>query len=195
MLRSSDGEASLELQVDEGVEPVREWDEGHPSKHEEEVPVLPGGGEGSKDDLERGAEQEDELEWAENTGDLIVDEIVDVPAEGVDIVVLVDSVGVDLAAFGLGVVIPVEIPGVSSTYSIPEDEEREGRPPKGNPDIASSEELVTSLLECVDSLWVLQRWHVWSLGSVSGGVDLTGLVEVPLESLFPLGDRQRLWYS
>merc|ERR1711934_1017667 len=135
MLCSSDGEASLELPVDERVEPVREWDEGHPSEHEEEVPVLPGGGEGSEDDLEGRAEEEDELEWAENTGDLIVDEIVDVPAEGVDVVVLVDSMGVDLAAFGLGVVIPIEIPRVAGTYSIPEDEEGEGRPPKGYPDI------------------------------------------------------------
>ena len=71
------------------------------------------------------------------TGDLIVDEIVDIPAEGVDVVVLVNSVGVDLASFGLGVVIPVEIPRVAGTYSIPEDEEGEGRPPKGNPDITS----------------------------------------------------------
>ena len=134
---SSYCEASLELPVDERVEPVCEWDEGHPSEDEEEVPVLPGGGEGREDDLEGDACEENELEWAENTGDLIVDEIVDVPAEGVDVVVLVDSVWVHLAAFGLGVVIPVEIPGVAGTYSIPEDEEGEGRPPKGNPDITS----------------------------------------------------------
>ena len=106
-----------------------------------------------------------------------------------------DSMWVDLASFGLGVVIPVEIPGVAGTYSIPEDKEWEGRPPKGNPDITGGEELVTSLLECVDSLRVLQRRHIRSLGSVSGRVHLAGFVEVPLESLLPLGDGQCLWYS
>ena len=165
---SSYCEASLELPVDERVEPVGEWNEGHKSEDEEEVPVLPGGGEGRKDHLQGDARQEDKLEWAENTRNLIVDEIVDVAAEGVDVVVLVDSVGVDLASFGLSVVIPVEIPGVSSTYSIPEDKEREGRPPKGNPDITGGEEHITTLLECVDSLGVLQRRHEWGGRSIPG---------------------------
>ena len=41
---------------------------------------------------------------------MIVDEIVYVSAEGVDVVVFVDSMWVHLASFGFGVVIPIEIP-------------------------------------------------------------------------------------
>ena len=126
---------------------------------------------------------------------MIVDEIVDVPAEGEDVVVFVDSVWVHLTSFGLGIVVPVEVPGVTSSYSIPEDEEGQGRPPKGDPDVARGKQLVTPLLECVDSLWVLQRWHVWRLRSVPRRVHLAGLVEVPLEAFLPFSDRKCLGYS
>ena len=98
------------MPVDEWVDPVGEGDEWHPSEDEEEIPVFPRRGEGGEDDLEGDAEEENHLEWAENTGDLIVDEVVDVAGEGEDVVVFVDSVWVHLTSFGLSVVIPVEIP-------------------------------------------------------------------------------------
>ena len=104
---SSDGKSTLKLPVDEWVEPVREGHEWHPSEYEEEVPVLPWGGEGGEADLEWGAEEKDVLEGTENTGNLVVDEVVDVAAEGIHIVVFMDSVRVDLAAFSLGIVIPI----------------------------------------------------------------------------------------
>lgn len=166
-IRSSYCESTLKLPVDERVEPVGEGYEGHPSEDEEEVPVLPRGGEGSEDDFEWDAEEEDVLEWAENTGDLVVDEVVDVAAEGVHVVVFMDSMRVDLASFGLSVVIPIQIPGVAGTYSIPEDKERQSCPPKCDPDIASTQQLVTSLLECVDSCWILKWWYEWRIWAIS----------------------------
>ena len=58
-----------------------------------------------------------------------------------------DSVRIDLAALGLRIVIPEEIPGVAGTNSIPKDKERQGCPPNGDPDVASRQKFISPLLE------------------------------------------------
>tara|TARA_B100000780_G_C20894767_1_gene356078 strand:- start:174 stop:533 length:360 start_codon:yes stop_codon:yes gene_type:complete len=117
---------------------------------------------------------------------LVVDEVVHISGERKDVVVLMDSVGINLTALGLGVVVPVKIPGVAGTYSIPEDKERKCCPPKGDPDVTGSEDLIPSLLESINCLWILQRWHVWSVWPITSCIYFASLIEVPLESLFPL---------
>ena len=126
---------------------------------------------------------------------MVVDEVVHIPAERKDVVVLMDSMRIYLSSFGFCVVIPIEIPGVTSSYSIPEDKERKGSPPEGHPDVTCLEDLLSSLLESINCLWILQRWHIWSIWSITSCIYLSSLVEVPLESLFPLSDRKSLWHT
>ena len=95
------------MPVDEWVEPVWEGYPWHPSEDEEEIPVLPRGGEEGENDFEREAHKEDIFEWSENTGNLIIYEIINVAAERIDVVIFMDSVRINLTAFGFRIIIPV----------------------------------------------------------------------------------------
>ena len=68
-------------------------------------------------------------------GNLVVDEVVYISAERKDVIVFVNSVWINLTSLCFSIVVPIKIPRVSSTYSIPKDKERERCPPKSYPDV------------------------------------------------------------
>lgn len=107
---SSDGEASLELPVDQWIQPVRAGNERHPAENKEQIPVLPRCCECSEDDLEWASGRKDSLEWTKDLGNLVVDEVVHISAERKDVIVFMDSMRINLSSFCFCIVVPVKIP-------------------------------------------------------------------------------------